>query len=134
MSLILQSCSFDQTECHCPANGSIVLLFSSCQKKHLFYSFFFISHMFTYPTCIPSHTSVREKGRDLTHNTKTPPKTSITQRLRIDLGRSVWATTVDPLVGINRFTSAQPSHLPQQLCNQTDTRLKTLKTCKYSSL
>ena len=57
----------------------------------------------------------REKGRDLTQsydknpyttekskkqrdNTKTPPQTSITQRLRTDLGRSVGVTKVTQLV------------------------------------
>ena len=55
-------------------------------------------------------------------------KTSITQRLRTDLGRSVIVTAVIPLVWLNRFTSAQPSHLPQQPSNQKDTYLK--KNCK----
>ena len=79
-----------------------------------------------------SHTSmlnfVREKGRDLTQsydkspctdrkikkaqrdNTKTPPKTSITQRLRTDLRRSVGVTIATQLVLLNRFTGSQPSH------------------------
>ena len=59
--------------------------------------------------------NVEKKGRDLTQsydkspyadrksktqreNTKTPPKTSITQRLRTDLGRSVWLTIATQLV------------------------------------
>ena len=41
-------------------------------------------------------------------NTKTPPKTSITQRT--DLGRSVGVTTAIQLVWLNRFTGTQPSH------------------------
>ena len=61
-------------------------------------------------------------------NTKTPPKISITQRLGTDLGRSVGVTTVIQLVWLNRFTGTQPSHLPQQPCNQKDTHLKI---CKY---
>ena len=39
---------------------------------------------------------------------KTPPKASITQRLRTDLGRSVEVTTVIQLVWLNRFTGTQP--------------------------
>ena len=35
-------------------------------------------------------------------NTKTPPKTPITQRLQTDLGRSVGVTTVIQLVWLNR--------------------------------
>ena len=68
-----------------------------------------------------------EKGRDLTHsydkspytdrkskkqrnNTKTPPITLITQRLRTDLGRSDGAMIATKLVWLNRFTGSQPSH------------------------
>ena len=80
---------------------------------------------------------VREKGRVLTQsydkslytdrkikkkkkcdNTKTPPKTSITQRLRTDLGWSVWVTIATQLVLLYRFTGSQPSHLPPKPCNQ----------------
>ena len=43
-------------------------------------------------------------------NTKTPSKTSITKRLRTDLGRSVGITTVIQLVWLNRLTGTQPSH------------------------
>ena len=56
-------------------------------------------------TLIPTEKS--KKQRD---NTKTPSKTTITQRLQTDLGRSVGVTAVIPLVYLNRFTSAQPSH------------------------
>ena len=52
-------------------------------------------------------TEQSKKQRD---NIKTPPKTLITQLLRTDLGRSVGVTAVTPLVWLNRFTSAQPSH------------------------
>ena len=51
-----------------------------------------------------------EKSRKQRDNTKTPPKTSITQWLRTDLGRSVGVTTVTPLVSLNWFISAEPSH------------------------
>ena len=71
----------------------------------------------------------REKGRDLTQsydkspfstekskeqrdNIKNVTKTWIKQRLRTDLIRSVGVTAVAPLMWFNRFTSAQPSHLP----------------------
>ena len=74
--------------------------------------------------------SQSEKGRDLTQsydkrpythrkihkkkpqrdNIKTPQITSITQRLLTDLGRSVGVTAVTPLMWLNWFTSAQPSH------------------------
>ena len=42
-------------------------------------------------TKAPTPTEKSKKQRD---NTKTPPKTSITQRLRTDLRRSVWVTGV----------------------------------------
>ena len=58
-------------------------------------------------TNAPSLTEKSEKQRD---NMKTPPKTSITQRLRTELRRSVGVTAVTPLVWLNRFTSDQPSH------------------------
>ena len=48
-----------------------------------------------------------KKQRD---NTKTPTKTSITQRLRTDLGLSAGATIVTQLVWLNWFTGSQPSH------------------------
>ena len=44
-------------------------------------------------TKAPIPTEKSKKQRD---NTKTPPKASITQRLRTDLGRSVKVTTVTP--------------------------------------
>ena len=52
----------------------------------------------------------RRKIRKPMDNTKTPPKTAITQRLRTDLGRSVGVTTVIQLVWLNRFTGTQPTH------------------------
>ena len=59
-------------------------------------------------------------------NTKTPPKPSITQRSRTDLGRSVGVTVIQ-LVWLNRFTGIQPSLKPQKPCNQNDTHLKICK-------
>ena len=56
-------------------------------------------------------TEKSEKQRD---NIETPPKTSITQRLRTDVGRSVGVTAVTQLVWLNWFMSAQPSHLSQK--------------------
>ena len=58
-------------------------------------------------TKAPTPTEKSKKQRD---NTKTPPKTSITQRLRTDLGRSVGETTATQLVWLNRLTGSQPSH------------------------
>ena len=55
----------------------------------------------------PTPTEKSKKQRD---NTNTPPKTSITQRLWTDLGRSVWVTMTTQLVWFNRFTGSQPSH------------------------
>ena len=64
-----------------------------------------------------------EKGRDVTKtptpteksknkhdNTKTPQKTSITQRLQTDLRRSVGVTIATQLLLLNRFTGSQPYH------------------------
>ena len=45
-------------------------------------------------------------------NTKTPPKTSITQRFWTVLGRSVAVTTATQMVWFNRFTGSQPSLYP----------------------
>ena len=44
-----------------------------------------------------------EKSKEERDNTKTPPKTSISQRLRTDLGRSVGETIATKLVWLNRF-------------------------------
>ena len=57
-------------------------------------------------TKAPTPTEKSNKQRD---NTKTPPKTSITQRLRTDLGRSVGGNNshptgvVKPVYGIPTF-------------------------------
>ena len=51
-------------------------------------------------------------------NRKTPPKTSITQRLRTDLGRSVGVTIATQLVWLNQLKWFQHSHSSQQLCNR----------------
>ena len=45
------------------------------------------------------------------------------QQLRTDLVWSVGVTTAIQLVWLNRFTDTQPSHLPQQPCNQKDNYL-----------
>ena len=60
----------------------------------------------------------QNKSKKQRDNTKTPPKTSITQRLRTDLGRSVGVTTATQLVYLNQFTGSQPFHSPQQLYNR----------------
>ena len=58
-------------------------------------------------TKAPSPTEKPKKQRD---NTQMPPKTSITQRLQTDLGRSVGVTIATQLVWLNRTTGSQPSH------------------------
>ena len=50
-------------------------------------------------TKAPTSTEKLKKKRD---NTKTSPKTSITQRLRTDLGRSVGVTIATQLVWLNQ--------------------------------
>ena len=67
-------------------------------------------------------TLYQQKIRKPMDNTKTPPKTSITQQLRTDLGRLVGVRTVIQLALLNRVTKGnQHSHSPQQQCNQTNT-------------
>ena len=46
----------------------------------------------------------------LSKKNKTPPKTSIPQRLQTDLGRSVGVTITNQMVWLNRFMGSQPSH------------------------
>ena len=50
------------------------------------------------------------KSKTKHDNTTTPPKTSITQPLRTDLGRSVGVAIATQLVWLNQFTGFQPSH------------------------
>ena len=52
----------------------------------------------------PTPTEKCKKQRD---NTKTPPKTSITQQLWTDLGRPVGVTIPTQLVWLNRFTGSK---------------------------
>ena len=56
----------------------------------------------------PLHRQKNPKNNVTTQ--RTPPKTSITQRLRTDLGRSVGVTIATQLVWLNRCTGSQPSH------------------------
>ena len=51
-----------------------------------------------------------EKSKKQRDNTKNAKKTSITQRLRTDFGRSAGVTIATQLVWLNRFTGSQPSH------------------------
>ena len=69
----------------------------------------------------------REKPKKQRDNTKTPPKTSITQRLRTDLGRSGRVSIATQLVWLNRFMGSQPFHIPQKPSYQKDTHLKIYK-------
>ena len=61
----------------------------------------------------PLHPQTNPKSL-VTKKKKTSTKTSIIQRMRTDLGRSVGETAVTLLVWFNQFTSAQPSHTPQK--------------------
>ena len=54
-----------------------------------------------------THTEKSTKHHD---NIKNASKTSITQRLRTDLGRPIGVTAVTQLLWVNRFTNTQPSH------------------------
>ena len=74
-------------------------------------------------TKAPTPTEMSKGQSDNTN--KATKKSSITQRLRTDFGRSVWVTTATQLVRLFLFTG--PTFpLPQQPCNQKDTRLKIL--------
>ena len=55
-------------------------------------------------TKAPTPTEKSKRQRD---NTKKPPNTSITQRLRTDIGRSVGVTKATKLLWLNRFTGFQ---------------------------
>ena len=64
------------------------------------------------------------KGKVTTQLTQ--QKSSITQWLRTDLGRSVGVTIATQLVWLTGLW-AQPSHTPQQPCNKKDTYLQICK-------
>ena len=70
-----------------------------------------------------------EKSKKQLDYTKTPPKTSITQWLQTDLGRSVGVTTATQLVWLDRFTETQlPTHSTAVQSNGHDTLLVTIQT------
>ena len=58
--------------------------------------------------------TLTEKSKQHRDSIKNATKTSTTQRLRTDFGRSIGVTAVTPLVWLNKFTSAQPSHSPKK--------------------
>ena len=66
-----------------------------------------------------------EMSKRQSDNKTTPQKSSITQWLQTDLGRSVGVTTATQAVWLTGLR-AQPSHFPQKPCNQKD----TYKNCK----
>ena len=68
--------------------------------------------------CMIKAPTPSEKSKKQQDDTKTPPKTSVTQLLRTDLVRSVGVPTVTQLVVFNQSTGTQPSHSPQQPCNK----------------
>ena len=78
-------------------------------------------------TKAPSPAEMSKGQSDYTNNAT---KSSITQRLRIDLGRSVGVTTATQLVGLTGLR-AKPSNFPQQLCNQKNTHIKCVNKSPY---
>ena len=69
-----------------------------------------------------------EKSKNQRDKTKTPPKISITQRLRTDLGRSVGVTIVNhPTVVVKPVYGIPTFLLTAKACNQKDTQLKNCK-------
>ena len=75
--------------------------------------------------------SPTEKSKKQRDNTKTPPKTSITQRLRTDLGRSVGVTTANQLVWLNNLTGSQPSNLNVDSDGHTADKMDTRSLHEY---
>ena len=71
------------------------------------------------------YTNRKVKRAKSQHKTK-PPKSSITQRLRTDLGRWIGVSTATQLVWFTGLR-AQPSNSPQQPCDQDGTHLKNCK-------
>ena len=67
-----------------------------------------------------------EMSKEHSDNTNNTTKSSITQRLRTNLGQSFGVTTATQLVWLTGLR-ALPSHLPQQPCNKKDTHLKNCK-------
>ena len=70
------------------------------------------------------HQQKSQKNKVTTQTTS--QKSSITQRLRTDLGRPVGVTAGTQLVWLTDLR-ALPSHFQQQPCNQKDTHLKICK-------
>ena len=68
-----------------------------------------------------------EKSKKQRDNTNTPPKTSITQRLRTDLGLSVGVTTATQTGVIKPVYEILTFPLTANLCYQKDTRFKICK-------
>ena len=77
-------------------------------------------------TVLRQKPTLTEMSRRQSDNTNTPPKSSITQRLQADLGRSVGVTTPTQLVRLTGL-QVQSSNYSQQKCNGKDTHLKICK-------
>ena len=69
--------------------------------------------------------SIPLENKNAWDNTKMPPKSLITDKLRIDLGRSVELITVIQQVWLTQFTGYKPYHLSQKLIYKTDYMLST---------
>ena len=76
-------------------------------------------------TKVPTPTE-KSKGQSDNACTNNATKSSIKQKLRTDLGRSVGVTAANQLVLLTWFTGP-PFQSPQQPCNQKDTHLKICK-------
>ena len=130
-------CRYSTTDVHLTHYAD---LFNDCRAFHTLYRFIqqliYLSRIIliystskrrrsdSFPWRKPLH---QQKIQKPTDNTFTPPKTSITQRLRTDPGRPTGAATAIKPVWPNRCTGTKPSHLPQKPCNQKDTHLKICK-------
>ena len=73
---------------------------------------------------------INRKYQEATWQHKTPPKTSITQRLRTYSGRSVGETTATQLVWLNRFTGPSWPSSCEELSNQHKMMNHREFTCK----
>ena len=60
-----------------------------------------------------------EMSKGQSDNTKTPQKSSITQRLRTDLGRSVGVTTATQLVWLTGLRAHLPTNRNSRLIKRT---------------
>ena len=89
---------FIRTRSSCPTFGLACVLMFREKERYLTRSY-------------DNSPYTHRKSKKQHDNTKTPPKTSITQRFRTDFGRSVGVTTATKLVWINRFKGTKRSYI-----------------------